>query len=130
MCEHDRIRQTLAHYTQYIDDRRFDDLADLFAEDATWTVAGLTFHGRRAIREHMSTWPDPQVRTVHLTFDSVIDVGGPTATVVSNYVLLMETDIGGVVARAGRFRDVLRDDGDRWRFTQRTNDGSSWMQAT
>jgi hypothetical protein len=127
MCEAEGVRYTLAQYSQFVDDRRFDDLADLFTADASWTVLDTTHHGRRSIRDYMSTWEPHGSQVKHLTMNPIIDISGNSATAVSDYIVVYETPNGGVVLRAGRYHDELSKDGDRWRFAQRTHVGTSWI---
>jgi uncharacterized protein (TIGR02246 family) len=126
MIDSEGVRYTLAQYSQFVDDRSFDDLADLFTDDAKWTVLGTTYSGRPAIRTYMSTWQPGKQLTKHLTLNSVIDTEESSARATSDYIVVYQTDQGGVVKRAGRYLDELRKDDDRWRFASRTHAGASW----
>jgi hypothetical protein len=123
------VRKTLAQYSQWVDDRRIDDLAGLFTEDASWTVLDETVVGRKAIRQFIATWTPFESHVKHLTLDSIIDIDGAAATSVSNFIVVYETPSGGVVQRAGRYEDILHDQGDRWRIARRVNNSSSWVEG-
>jgi ketosteroid isomerase-like protein len=129
VCNAEGVRKTLAQYAQWTDDRRVDDLAGLFTEDAEWTVMDETVTGREAIRAYIATWKPFEVQVKHVTVDSVIDIDGDTATAMSNFIVLYETPAGGVVHRAGRYEDRLRDEGDRWRISRRVNHSTSWVEG-
>jgi hypothetical protein len=51
--------------------------------------------------------------------NTVVDVVGGTASALSDYVQLMTQDGALVPVRAGRYRDELVRDDDRWRFRRR-----------
>jgi ketosteroid isomerase-like protein len=46
MSDQDGIRRTIAQYCQLFDAKRWDELANIFAEDASVTSRRGTFHGR------------------------------------------------------------------------------------
>ncbi|MDZ7731882.1 MAG: nuclear transport factor 2 family protein [Acidimicrobiia bacterium] len=49
MSDHDEIRAVLARYCQLCDDGRFDEIGELFTEDATFSVMGRTHRGSKRI---------------------------------------------------------------------------------
>ena len=113
------IRRTLAQYAQLMDEGRFDDLADLFTDDARFHVMGGTQEGRAAIQKWITAAQPPEARGKHAILSSVIDLAddGRTARVWTDYAFV---DQKHRVTSAGRYHDELSagDDG-RWRFTLR-----------
>lgn len=113
------IRRTLARYCMLCDDGRFDDLAELFAEQATFHVKGRTIEGRDAICELMEKSFGPEQRGKHLSVNPLIEVDGwgGTAKAWSDYVFV---DRSGAITDQGRFYDELEREGDKvWRFKVR-----------
>ena len=116
-----QILRTLAEYGQWCDDGRFDEWSGLFTDDARLVVAGQTTEGRDAITAYMSTVQADGRRGMHVTSNAVVDLNGDgTATAASDYLFVRPTDSGPVIVAAGRYRDELVHDGDRWRFRSRT----------
>jgi ketosteroid isomerase-like protein len=129
MCDAERIRYTISRHTQLLDDHSNEELAGEFTEGGVWETVGGTHVGRAAIVDYLESWPATEQQLKHLTTDSIIDLGpgGDTATAVSNYIVVYGTASGGVIHRAGRYLDILRKEGDGWRFVRRTNSGTSWV---
>jgi uncharacterized protein (TIGR02246 family) len=110
------IRRTLATYCQTLDDGRWDEWADLFAEDVTFAVMGQVHRGRDAVRGFIEPMQGPDARGRHLLSEPLITVDGDTATATTDYCFVTKAF---TVQSAGRYHDVLVRDGDRWRFKVR-----------
>lgn len=116
-----QIRRTLGEYSQRLDDGRFDEWSDLFADDARLVLMGRVTEGRDAIRNYMMTVQGEGRRGMHVTTNSLIEVDGESdgATATTDYLFVRPTAEGIGVIAAGRYIDQLvRDDG-RWRFQVR-----------
>lgn len=113
-------------YAAYTDDRRLDDVAQLFAEDATLVVAdppksldpARELQGRAAIRSGLAALDRVEV-TVHRVTGRVYDLldDGSVAGRVSGTAHHMSA--GRDAAWFIRYEDRYRFDGDRWRFARR-----------
>ncbi len=119
MEDEDQIRRTLARYSQWCDDGRFDEWAELFTEDAQFIVSGSVTEGRDAIRRYMQSVLPPGSRGKHMTANTLIEVGGDTATATTDYLFVRATTEGPRIVAAGRYDDRLVRDGTRWRFRER-----------
>jgi uncharacterized protein (TIGR02246 family) len=117
--DEDQVRRTLADYSQWCDDGRFDLWADLFTEDARLLVAGQSTEGRQVIRQYMEKVQHPGARGKHITANTLVDVDGDTATAATDYLFVRSTPGGLELIAAGRYHDLLVRDHDRWRFRQR-----------
>jgi uncharacterized protein (TIGR02246 family) len=116
-----QIRRTLGEYSQRLDDGRFDEWSDLFADDARLVLMGRVTEGRDAIRNYMMTVQGEGRRGMHVTTNSLIEVDGESdgATATTDYLFVRPTAEGIGVVAAGRYLDQLvRHDG-RWRFQVR-----------
>ncbi|MBV6507702.1 MAG: hypothetical protein JJLCMIEE_00757 [Acidimicrobiales bacterium] len=119
MTDHDAIRETLTLYCHAVDDGRFDDFAELFAEDATFRVMGEVHEGRDAIRDWMQEVQPPELRGKHVGLNPVIRIDGDEATAVTDYIFVSRQADGFAVSSAGRYHDRLRRAGERWVFVDR-----------
>lgn len=118
--DEDQIMRTFGQYSQWCDDGRFDEWAELFTEDASFVVSGSVTRGRDAIREYMQAVLPAESRGKHVTTNSLIDVDGDTATAATDYLFVRPTAQGPAIVAAGRYDDRLVRDGTRWRFRERT----------
>ena len=108
------IQQLHARYGQLVDDRRFEDLGELFCEDAVWEADPIRFEGRAAIVAGFEQIEPPEPGMVkHLTFAPVIAWADAIALTVGK-----PGEVSTVVA-VGRYHDVLRKEGGCWRFAHR-----------
>ena len=129
MTDEEGIRRTLAEYCHCLDDARVDDFVKLWTEDGVFTSLSVSSRGRPAIAQwgaRLTTEETRRAERKHLTFNSVIDLDGESAGVVSDFISIWKTPRGAVIARAGRYHDRLVKDGDRWRFAERTVIASTW----
>jgi uncharacterized protein (TIGR02246 family) len=119
MGDEDDVRRTLAEYSHSCDDGRFDDFADLFAEDARLSVLGTTTLGRAAIRAYMASVQKEGSRGLHVTTNTVVDLDGDAATAATDYLFVRPSPDGFTIVAAGHYRDRLVRHPDRWRFAER-----------
>jgi uncharacterized protein (TIGR02246 family) len=117
------VARTLALYCQLCDDGRFDEWAELFEEDARFTVLGQTHVGRDDIKAWISKAQAPELRGKHFLGQSIVDLdaSGDTATGVTDYTFVSRTPEGAyAITSAGRYYDTfVRSDNGRWRFATR-----------
>lgn len=116
MTDHEAIRAVVARYNLYGDSGRFDELLDLFAEDATLVTDVGSYDGRSQIRGmfEAAAGPVPE-RVRHFTATHVIDVDGDRATVRCYFQVLTSSGLD----HWGRYRDELARADGRWVFTRR-----------
>ena len=67
-------------YTWALDDRRFEDLRDVFAADATGDLAGVHCEGIDAIIDRIRAGVEQARRTQHVISNQQVRVDGDTAT--------------------------------------------------
>lgn len=115
------IRRTIASYCHLCDDGRFDEWAELFIPDATFSVMGDTHHGRDTIKTWIAAAQPPELRGKHVCANWLIDIGpdGEHATARTDYVFVARTDEGLGITSAGRYHDTFVKDADRWLFESR-----------
>jgi ketosteroid isomerase-like protein len=118
--DEDLIRRALSEYSRRCDDGRFEELADLFTEDARMMVLDQVFEGRAALRGYLEMVQADGSRGLHVTTNSLIDVDGDRATAATDYLFVRPGAQGLAIIAAGRYLDELVRDGSRWRFRART----------
>ena len=73
MTDHEAIGRVVARYCHLLDDGRWDEFAELWAEDAEFVLQGRTTTGRGAIREAIEATQPPERRGRHLAVNLEID---------------------------------------------------------
>ena len=93
MTDAEAIRDLIARYNLYGDSGRFDELLRLFADDATMTVDGRSYDGKRAIRALFENAVGPAPEYVrHFTATHVVEVDGDRATAGCYFQVLTSRD--------------------------------------
>ena len=113
MSAEDGIRRTLASYCQLFDSKKWDELARIFAEDASLTSRRGTFKGREAVIHDLQHAMTDDYSGTLFTSNSVIEVDGDTACVVSDFLGVE----GKKIVAVGTYKDTLQRSGSTWRFT-------------
>jgi hypothetical protein len=120
VSDEEAIRRALALLCQLRDQDRYDEWIELFAKDGTFDYGTGVFRGRDAILAHVTEHFPAYGK--HLCVNSVIDVDGDEAGVLSDFVKLHPLGDGSTgfeVAAAGRYDDrFVRIDGE-WRLRSR-----------
>ena len=123
------IRDLVARYNANGDSGRFDQVVELFAQDAVMDVDGTFYRGRDEIRtifssaaESLRARPHP-VGLRHHTSTLQIDMLGERAASSRCYYQVLLHD---GLDHWGRYLDEYRVDDGRWRFAKRREmlDGS------
>jgi hypothetical protein len=114
------VQNTLAEYCHAVDERRFDDFEKLFAEDAVVTarLAGTTYRGPLEIRSYLETQP-LEMRGLHVTMNPHILIDGDSASVRSDFLVLVPRGAAAVVGAWGWYYDLLIRQAGRWLFQER-----------
>ncbi|HET6818390.1 MAG TPA: nuclear transport factor 2 family protein [Mycobacteriales bacterium] len=119
MTDEEAIRDVVARYNLYGDRGRFDELLELFAEDATLVTDEATYVGRAAIRQLFinSAGADLQPERIrHFTSTLVIDRTAADRASVRAYFQVLT---GEGLDHWGTYRDILVRAGGRWLFSRR-----------
>ena len=103
------ILGVLAEYGASLDQARWPDLREVFAEDAELSVFGRTHRGRDEIEAFMRA----ATRGKHLTGVPRIELDGDRARTAADFVFFRATDLAA--SAAGMYRDEwVRRDGRWW----------------
>jgi ketosteroid isomerase-like protein len=114
------VRATIAAYTHALDDGRTDDVVATFCADGVCAIPGMGTHeGHDALRAAYARWT-PRRPQRHLVVNThVREWIDDEAHATSDVVFLLQGDDGWSVQVVGRYEDVLRREGDTWRFARR-----------
>jgi hypothetical protein len=140
MNELDELRRVIALYGPLLDDGRFDEWKQLFAEDAEWiSIPGLyrphgadsapktwTVRGREEIVAQVSKFTAPlrqagKIRSLHFSGPPVIDIHGDRANAWWDFIIMHITPSAISPSNTGRYYARFEKQGGRWRFTQRVS---------
>ena len=115
----DEIRNTIARFAQCLDDRRFREFSETFAENGAFGER----KGRQAIYDWISTAElatRPELKRKHAIVNVIVEVDGDRASSTSDLVMFDQVADGPVTIRTGRYTDELARQGDgRWLITLR-----------
>ena len=114
--DYSAIAQLLARYCHIVDDKRWDSLLDVFADDGSMTVTALydTHRGDAELRVlYGETMNHPLAH--HSTSVVVLDATEDTARVVSKWVTVRDDGLTGT----GVYADDLVRTANGWRIAAR-----------
>ncbi len=120
--EKDAIREVMARYCHALDACRFDDVAALFAEDGEWMTDYGSARGRAEIAALLRgivpvKGEGPQRK--HYIANILIKLDGASASSVSDYLVIRESENGLIPVMGGTYRDVFVKAGDDWLFRRK-----------
>lgn len=123
------IRDLMMLYGEYLDSKNFEDYANLFAREGTWSGGTTQFvpvKGSAAIRATMEkafaerVYDPDYITNVHLVTNIRIMVDGDRATGYAKYTVMTRNENNLAYARVmGHYDDTfIREDG-HWKFLSR-----------
>ena len=118
----DAIRELLARYCFLLDGYQLGEFAALFAADGEWTSRNGTAKGPADIEKllrGMVPEPAPGKRRKHFTANIIVDLVGDSATVISNFLVVRDSEAGPVIAVAGTYDDMVVRTAAGWKFKSR-----------
>lgn len=114
------VRNTIAAYTQALDDGRVDDVVATFCPDGIVEIDGVgTYEGHDALRGAYEGWR-PRGPQRHLVANTLVTGwSDEEATAVSDVVFTAKGKDGWSIFTVGRYEDTFHRDGDAWKFHRR-----------
>jgi hypothetical protein len=122
LADKDAIRELLARYCFLLDGFRLSEFASLFAADGEWISRNGQATGPEGIERLLRGLvpePAPGRRRKHFTANIVIDLAGERATVISNFLVVRDSETGPAVAVAGTYDDTVVRTKEGWKFKSR-----------
>ena len=113
------IQRLMARYCHLVDDGAFDELAQLWADDAELALRGETATGPAAIVAIIAGLQTPERRGIHVGANAIIDVEGDTARAESDFVFLRREGGPDPQRFIGRYLDRFVRTPGGWRFRRR-----------
>jgi 3-phenylpropionate/cinnamic acid dioxygenase small subunit len=118
----DAIRELLARYCFLLDGYRLREFAALFTSDGEWISRNGNATGPEAIERLLNGMvpePAPGKRRKHFTTNIIIELTDDSATVISNFLVVRDSDAGPTVAVAGTYDDIVVRTAEGWKFKSR-----------
>ena len=118
----DAIRELMATYAMALDACRFADVAACFAADGEWTTDYGAARGPAEIEKLISgivpvKGEGPQRK--HYITNIIIKVDGDTASAVSDYLVVRESENGLMPVMGGAYKDRFVKTSAGWRFSRK-----------
>jgi len=112
------IRRTLARYGQLLDDGRFDEWVEVFADDVEFRVMGQALTGPDAVRAFIEPTQQAEARGTHLMSEPLIELGpeGGEAGATTDFAFVSRKNR---IEATGRYLDRLRHEEGTWRICAR-----------
>ena len=118
------IRKTVARYTRAVDNRRYEELRDVFLPEGSFAVQGgarldgveaiITAFRAGAVKRAAA---EPGNFQRHNLTSSMIEITGPDEAQSIHYVMVV-TELG--FDHVGMYQDIFRRRGDEWLIHERT----------
>jgi len=114
------VRNTIAAYTQALDDGRVDDVVATFCPDGVCAIEGMgTYEGHEALRGAYEKWK-PRGPQRHLVLNTLVTGwSDDEATAVSDVIFTLKGESGWAILTVGRYEDTFHRAGDTWKFHRR-----------
>jgi len=116
--ELEAIRELLTRYAITLDDHAWEDFAELFTEEATFTVNGVPFAGRDALVRFIADSLPEDYLCKHICTAPLIELATDAATARARTDVLWVTQ-NYQIAVIGRYEDSLVKRDGRWLFDRR-----------
>jgi uncharacterized protein (TIGR02246 family) len=123
--DREAIRRLFLDYRRNLDKKDFRAYADLFARDGEFIAGTMRAKGPQAIFELVDGMLGTLLTErggddVHLVANDTIELDGDRATADVSWVYIVrgEGDVP-VLAKLGRYKDVLTREDGRWKFLRR-----------
>lgn len=118
----DAIRELMATYAMALDACAFADVAACFAADGEWTTDYGAARGPAEIEKFISgivprKGEGPQRK--HYITNVIINVDGDTASSVSDYLIIRESENGLIPVMGGTYKDRFVRTPAGWRFSRK-----------
>ena len=125
----DTIRELMAAYAQALDACRFADVGACFAPDGEWTTNYGAARGPDAIAKFISgivpvKGKGPQRK--HYITNIIITVDGDTASAMSDYLVVRESENGLMPVMGGTYHDSFVKTAAGWRFSRKELEHHIW----
>jgi hypothetical protein len=113
------VQRLMSTYCQMVDDGRFAEVANLFADGGVFENRGVRIHQQQLV-SFLKQAQVPERRGRHSCGFSLVQFDGDDdARAATDFVFMGRVDGAFVVKFVGRYHDTLRRGPDGWQFVER-----------
>ena len=99
------IRDQIARYAIFYDDKNWDDFAELWADDAAFVGPGMAFEGKQAVLDFLTTCLPDDYTGKHMNSPALIELTGPGRARARTDVVWITMDFANQIV--ARYDDML-----------------------
>jgi len=112
------IRDQIARYAIFFDDKSWDEFAELWTDDAAFVGPGMAFEGKGAVLEFLTTCLPADYNGKHMNSPALIELTAPGRARARTDVVWITMDFENRIV--ARYDDRFRLVGGRWLIERRT----------
>ncbi len=112
------IRDQIARYAIFFDDKNWDEFAELWTDDAAFVGPGMAFEGKRAVLDFLVNCLPDDYTGKHMNSPPLVELLGPDRARARTDVVWITMDFENRIV--ARYDDVFRLVDGRWLIQRRT----------
>lgn len=112
------IRDQIARYAIFFDDKNWDGFAELWADDAAFVGPGMAFEGKAAVLGFLTGCLPDDYNGKHMNAPPLVEIIGPGRARARTDVVWITMDFANQIV--ARYDDIFRLVDGRWLFERRT----------
>jgi uncharacterized protein (TIGR02246 family) len=112
------IRDQIARYAIFFDDKNWEGFAELWADDAAFVGPGMSFEGKSAVLDFLTTCLPADYNGKHMNAPPLVEMLAPDRARARTDVVWITMDFENRIV--ARYDDIFRLVDGRWLFERRT----------
>lgn len=112
------IRDQIARYAIFFDDKNWDGFAELWADDAAFVGPDMAFEGKRAVLDFLTTCLPDDYNGKHMNAPALVELLAPDRARARTDVVWITMDFENRIV--ARYDDIFKLVDGRWLFERRT----------
>jgi uncharacterized protein (TIGR02246 family) len=112
------IRDQIARYAIFFDDKDWEGFAELWADDAAFVGPGMAFEGKQAVLDFLTTCLPADYNGKHMNGPTLVELLEPGRARARTDVVWITMDFENRIV--ARYDDIFRLVGGRWLFERRS----------
>lgn len=112
------IRDQIARYAIFFDDKNWEGFAELWADDASFVGPGMSFEGKQAVLDFLTTCLPDDYNGKHMNAPPLVEILEPGRARARTDVVWITMDFANKIV--ARYDDIFKLVDGRWLFETRT----------